>query len=87
MQKELWYVYIIECLNGRYYTGITKNVEERFKKHKSGKGARFTTRNPVKAVIYTKKCGRMSDALKKESEIKKLSRTEKENLVNSSISK
>lgn len=82
MKEDIWYVYIIECKNGKYYTGISKNVAKRFEKHKLNKGARFTTRNPVKAVIYIKKCGRMSDALKKEAEIKKLKRAEKEKLVN-----
>lgn len=77
-----WVVYIIECQNGKYYTGITNDLEKRFMKHKSGKGAYFTKRNPVKAVIYTETCGRMGDALKREAEIKKLTRLQKEKLVN-----
>lgn len=79
--NDNWFVYILECKNGRYYTGIAKNVNERFEKHKTGKGALFTKRNPVKAVIYSEKYAKMSDALKREAEIKKLSRENKQKLI------
>lgn len=82
--EKSWYVYILECQNGRYYTGITNDLGKRFEKHRSGKGAFFTKRNPVKAVIYTENCDRMGPALKREAQIKKLTRKEKETLVNES---
>ncbi|MFC1646557.1 GIY-YIG nuclease family protein [Candidatus Omnitrophota bacterium] len=37
----MWYVYILECKNGQFYTGITDNVEQRLDAHKDGKGGSF----------------------------------------------
>jgi putative endonuclease len=79
-----WQVYIVECQNGRYYTGITNDLEKRIQKHKEGKGAYFTKRNPIKGVIYTENYDRMGPALKREAEIKKLTRKKKEILINGS---
>lgn len=79
--RDVWFVYILECENNRYYTGITKDVDQRFEKHRLMKGARFTKSNPVKRVIYKEKCGKIGDALRRESAIKKLTRKEKEILV------
>ena len=73
-----WLVYIVECSDGTYYTGITNDLAARVAKHNSGRGARYTsTRAPV-ILRYTKPAGTMSQALKEERRIKKLSRKEKE---------
>ena len=39
MTKTTWYIYILECLDGSYYTGVTNNLEKRMKTHQSGKGS------------------------------------------------
>jgi putative endonuclease len=69
------YVYIVECSDKTLYTGWTNNVEKRIREHNSGRnGARYTRgRRPVK-LVYTETCAGLSDALKREAEIKKLSR-------------
>ncbi len=73
-----WLVYILECADGTYYTGITNNLAERIAKHNSGKGARYTSvRRPV-VLRYAKPAGNMSQALREERRIKKLPRAEKE---------
>jgi inosine triphosphate pyrophosphatase len=76
-----WYVYILECETGKYYTGITTDVERRFNQHKRKRGARFTLKNGAKKIVYIEKCVNISDARKREIEIKTWSREEKEALM------
>ncbi len=77
----MWYLYIILTTNGKLYTEITTDVERRFKEHKTGqKGAKFTKANPPKKVVYTEEFEDRSSASKREWEVKKLSRKQKEAL-------
>lgn len=79
--NQIWFVYILECRDQTYYTGTTNNLEKRVLKHNSGKGAKYTaSRIPVK-LIYNETYENKSDALKREHQIKKLTRKEKEQLV------
>ncbi|HEY8034264.1 MAG TPA: GIY-YIG nuclease family protein [Methylobacter sp.] len=50
----LWFVYLLECLNGKIYTGIITNIEVRFNKHLAGKGAKFTKMNPHSYLMAIK---------------------------------
>ncbi len=75
-----FYVYIIRCIDGTFYTGYTKNVEHRAKLHASGKGARYTKTHPPKEVIYVKMFESRSEAMRHERAVKKLSHKEKESL-------
>lgn len=71
------YVYILECADGTLYTGWTTCPEKRVQAHNSGKGAKYTrSRRPVK-LIYTEEYDSKSDALRREYEIKQLSRAQK----------
>ena len=81
-----WYVYMIEASDGSLYTGITTDVQRRFKEHCSPeKGARFFRgRQPVK-VVYTESHPDRSSALRRESAIKNLSRNEKIGLISQVI--
>ncbi len=73
----MWHVYIIECKDSKMYTGITTNTDRRVTEHNSGHGGRFTRcRRPVK-LVYSQRVSNRSNALKREAEIKKLSRSEK----------
>ena len=74
---SVWFVYLLECLNGKIYTGITTNVEARFNKHLTGKGAKFTKMNPPSHIMATKQCENRSEASKLECQIKKLSPAKK----------
>jgi len=78
----VWQVYILECADGTFYTGITTDVDRRVAEHNgSVKGAKYTRpRRPVKAV-YTREYGTKSEAAKEECRIKKISRNEKEKLI------
>ncbi|TJX65151.1 GIY-YIG nuclease family protein [Soehngenia saccharolytica] len=80
----MYYVYIGLCSDGSLYTGFTNNLEERFKTHNSGKGAKYTrSRLPIKLVYY-ESFDNKSIALKREIEIKSLSHKEKMHLINKS---
>ena len=71
------YVYILECADGTLYTGWTTCPERRVKAHNSGKGAKYSrSRRPVR-LVYTETCQNQSDALRREYEIKQLSRAQK----------
>lgn len=78
-----WYAYIVECNDGKFYTGITNNIEKRVKAHNGGTGCKFTrSRNPVK-LLYREECQDKSQALVRECQIKKLPRIEKITLIES----
>ena len=70
-------LYILECRDGSLYTGITDRLEYRLAAHRSGKGAKYTRgRGPLR-LRYIEECADHSAALKRELEIKKLTRNEK----------
>ncbi|MEO8779661.1 MAG: GIY-YIG nuclease family protein [Rhodanobacter sp.] len=48
---DAWAVYLIECVDGRVYTGIARDPEQRYAKHLAGKGARFTRSNPPRRLL------------------------------------
>jgi putative endonuclease len=76
-----YYVYILECSNKALYTGITNNLERRLRQHKSGEGGRYTSYNPGKKIRYFEEYKTRSEAMKKESQIKRWSRTKKLALI------
>ena len=77
-----WWVYIVKCSDGTFYTGVSNNLKVRIKKHNSGEGAKYTqSRRPVE-LVYKEKSLDRSRSLKREIEIKKLKRSEKLELIN-----
>ena len=76
-----WKLYILRCGDGTLYTGITTDVEKRLEAHRTGKGAKYTRGRSPLELVYREDCGDHSTALKREIEIKKLSREEKEKLI------
>ena len=79
--KAGFYIYIVECADGSYYTGWTVNLKKRLSVHNQGRGSRYTRcRLPVN-MAYFEILSTKSQALKREFEIKKLTRREKESLV------
>ena len=77
----MWYLYILKCGDGSLYTGITTDVDKRLEAHRSGRGAKYTRGRAPLEVIYRECCGTHSDALKREMEVKRLSREEKQTLI------
>jgi len=81
-----WTLYMIRTKNGALYTGITQDVERRFAEHSAGgkKSAKYLKgRGPLK-LVFQKKIGTRSEALKAEAAIKKMSKPEKEGMVKKS---
>jgi putative endonuclease len=77
-----WFVYIVECADRTFYTGITNNLERRVDEHNAGKGARYTRgRGPV-SLRYREFQPDRSCASIREREIKALSRQGKQELIN-----
>ena len=76
-----WKLYILRCGDGTLYTGITTDVEKRLEAHRTGKGAKYTRGRAPLELVYREDCGDHSAALKREIEIKKLTRDEKEQLI------
>ncbi|MCW3980264.1 MAG: GIY-YIG nuclease family protein [Candidatus Bathyarchaeota archaeon] len=72
-----YYVYMILCENGSYYTGYTKNIELRFNQHKKGLGARYTRINRPKKVVHVEKFSTRVDAVRREREIKSMTHKRK----------
>ena len=79
------YVYMVECSDGSYYTGLAKDVRERLSQHNSGKGAKYTrSRQPVR-LVHVESCKSLSEAMKREHQIKQMRRAQKESLVQSGM--
>jgi len=74
-------VYILECNDKTFYTGITNDIKNRLAIHNMGKGAKYTrSRIPVK-LVYLVKVNNKSSALKLEYKIKAFSRKQKIKLI------
>lgn len=78
------YIYIVRCSDNTYYTGYTTNVDNRIKTHNSGKGAKYTRGRLPVYLMYKEEFSEKGDALRREMQIKKMSRQNKENLFISS---
>ena len=76
-----FYVYILLCNDGSFYTGFTKNLDERTRLHANGKGARYTRSHKPKRVAYVELFDSRTKAMQREREIKRMSHQEKLNLV------
>ena len=71
------HVYIVICSDKTLYTGYSTDVYKRIEKHNKGQGAKYTkNRRPV-VVVYIESFDTKSEAMKREYQIKKLSRKEK----------
>ena len=77
----MWYLYILRCGDGTLYTGITTDVSRRLEAHRQGVGAKYTRGRGPLELVYQETCGSHSRALKRELEVKGLSRMEKERMI------
>lgn len=78
----MYYLYILKCADGTFYTGITVDLKRRLKEHNSSAlGAKYTrSRRPVE-IVYSKKYRNRSNASREESRIKKMPRKEKIGII------
>jgi putative endonuclease len=76
-----WYFYIIRCRDNSLYSGITNDIDHRIKEHNRGVGAKYTLgRRPV-ILVYSEKHGNISEARKREAQIKSWTKLKKEQLI------
>lgn len=81
----MYYVYMLKCADGSLYTGYTNDLQKRVGVHNSGRGAKYTkSRLPVR-LVYSEEHESKSSALKREAEIKKLTRAQKEKLIKNQL--
>lgn len=77
----VWFLYMIRCRGGQLYTGITTDVARRFAEHQRGTGAKYLRGKAPLELVYQRKIGSRSEALKAESAIKRLSKSDKETVI------
>lgn len=76
------WMYILECADGSYYVGSTKDLEHRLSEHQEGLGAKYTSRRlPVK-LVYSEEYERVADAFYREKQVQNWSRAKREALIN-----
>jgi putative endonuclease len=76
-----YYVYIILCEDGSFYTGYTKNVDSRLRLHFNGRGAQYTRMHKPVKLVHTEKFGSRAKAMKRERNIKTMSHKQKTELA------
>ena len=80
-EGAVWSLYILECCDGSFYTGVTNDIDRRFLANQKGTASRYTrTRSPV-VLVYREECGTRSQSLARECAVKSLSRQRKDELV------
>lgn len=79
--SQNWHVYILKCADGSLYAGSTNDLEGRLKTHNLGKGAKYTRSKLPVRLAFSEVVTDKSSAYKREAEIKKLSRKQKELLI------
>jgi putative endonuclease len=78
-----YYVYIIRCKGGSFYTGYTKDLNSRIMLHMNGKGARYTRIHRAQKLVYAEEFGSRAEAMRNEKRIKGLTHHEKLGMINS----
>ncbi|USN92440.1 MAG: GIY-YIG nuclease family protein [Candidatus Nomurabacteria bacterium] len=86
---KFYFVYILRCADGSFYTGYTTNIDKRVKEHNGEKGitksrlvgAKYTRSKRPVTLVHAEKFNTRSEAMRREYEIKQLSKKEKNNLI------
>jgi len=81
MKQWKWYVYIIECLDGTYYTGLTWKPEVRYEQHLSKFGGKYTSKHGVKNLVYLEEHTDLELARSREKQIKDWNQSKKRKLI------
>ncbi len=85
MKNPEWSIYMVRCRDGELYTGIATDIDRRFAEHQSGKGAKYLKGRAPLQLVFKKRVGSRSLALKIERLIKRLPRIKKEVVVKKRI--
>ncbi len=79
--SETWFVYMVRCADGSLYTGITKDVKRRCQQHNDGIASRYTRSRRSTKLVFQETHPSRSAALKREAEIKAMTRRDKLALI------
>lgn len=77
----MWYVYVLECNDSSFYTGVTADYNIRLAKHNDGKASVYTKKRRPVRLRYIEQFKAKSEAAKRESQVKRLTVEEKEALL------
>ena len=80
MKIKNYYVYILSCKDGSFYTGYTTSLEKRVQQHKKGRGARYTHIHGAVRLIHSEVFATRGEAMRREKQIKRLTHFEKAKL-------
>jgi len=76
-----WFVYVLRCCDGSFYTGVTTDTDKRTAEHNRGAGARYTrARRPV-SLVYVEAATDRAAAQRREHQIKRMRREEKRRMI------
>ena len=78
---DSWNLYVAECADGSYYTGIAKDVGKRIEAHNSGKGAKYTATHAPVRLVFQETQASYSAALRREYQVKTLSKERKRKFI------
>jgi putative endonuclease len=81
------YVYILECMDGTYYTGSARDLGQRVDQHMAGIGANYTVKHPPVKLVYLEEFERMDEAFDREKQIQNWSHEKKKALIAGDIEK
>ncbi|MCR4297299.1 MAG: GIY-YIG nuclease family protein [Gallionella sp.] len=80
-----WFCYLLRCADDTLYCGITNDLDKRIAAHNAGTASKYTRGRTPAELIFVEQCDDKSAALKREMEIKSLSRADKLTLIQSSL--
>lgn len=81
MTPKEWTVYILECLDGSYYVGMTSRLPQRFDQHEVRLGGRYTAERGIRRLAHAERYLTREQALIREKQLKRWSRWKKEMLI------
>jgi putative endonuclease len=84
-KRDSYYVYILLCADGSYYTGYSNNPANRFIEHSKGRGARYTRTHKPNGIAYLQSLKTRSAAMKRERQIKTFTHEQKRNLIENTV--
>jgi len=80
-KRDHYWVYMVRCKNGTLYTGYTNDLEHRLRMHNEGKGAKYLRGKAPVTLVWSKAYRNFRCAVRKEHEIKRLNRVQKEEII------
>lgn len=77
----MFHVYILRCIDGSFYVGWTKNLDDRVDAHNKGQGSTYTFKHRPVRLVYSEEFLTESEAIKREHQLKRWSAAKKESLI------